>query len=375
MRPSDLLRLAVCLLVCLPVLAQSKPPERAVTCANCHQEEGTSQPATQMGQALMLPGSNSVLDTHPKMAFRTGQFSYSVETRQGKSFYNVSDGAQTISAPILWALGAQAQTWVLLRDGKMYESLVSFYPSIDGLDFTTGDEHIDPKTLDQAFGRPMSGEEAKSCFGCHSTGAVVDHKLNLASLQPGLTCEHCHQGASAHLASIVKGDLSTMPRKLGQLSAEDTSNFCGQCHRSWETVVRSHWRGPANVRFQPYRLANSKCFNGADARIRCTSCHDPHQKVVHRSSYYDAKCLACHAPLLPNVPTSGTTASATLEPVSAAPSSTTAAAVTPAHGKVCPVAKANCSSCHMPKVTLPSGRLEFSDHDIRVIKPGEPYPN
>jgi hypothetical protein len=318
------------------------------------------QPETQMGLAMELPGTMAALNSHPKLTFRSGPFFYTIETHDGKSQYTVTDGTTTISVPIVWALGAQAQTWVLERDGKMFESMVSYYPSLKGLEFTTGDEHIDPKTLDQAFGRPMSGEEAKACFGCHATNALVDHKLNLTSLKPGLTCEHCHAGANAHLAGIVQGDMSSVPKDLGKLSSEDMANFCGQCHRSWETVVRNRWRGSSAVRFQPYRLANSKCFNGTDPRISCVACHNPHQKVVRDASFYDAKCLACHAPPLPNLPPS--------MPV-------TATSASSPHPKSCPVAKANCTTCHMPKVTLPSGHLEFSDHQIRIVKAGEPYPN
>jgi len=39
------------------------------------------------------------------------------------------------------------------------------------------------------------------------------------------------------------------------------------------------------------------------------------------------------------------------------------------------VAKENCVSCHMPKVLLPGGHMKFTDHEIRVVKAGEPYPN
>jgi formate-dependent nitrite reductase cytochrome c552 subunit len=43
--------------------------------------------------------------------------------------------------------------------------------------------------------------------------------------------------------------------------------------------------------------------------------------------------------------------------------------------KACPIAKANCVSCHMPKVELPNGLITFTDHQIRVVRPGDPYPN
>jgi hypothetical protein len=296
----------------------------------------------------MLPGENTVLQSHPKLTFRSGPFSYSVETSGAKSEYTVTDGSRTISVPIRWGFGAGSQTWLLERDGKMYESLVSYYLSLNALDFTTGDEHIDPKSLDEAFGRPISDMEARSCFGCHTTNSVVAGKLNPTAAQPGLECEHCHTGVTTHLAGVMHGDLSSVPPSLKKMSTEDLSNFCGQCHRSWETVVRGHWRGPVNVRFQPYRLALSRCFDGTDPRIKCVACHDPHKQVVRDPAFYDGKCLACHAPAVS----------------AGAP-----------QGKSCPVAKSNCQSCHMPRTTLPSGHLDFTDHFIRIVKPGESYPD
>jgi hypothetical protein len=323
-----------------------------VTCASCHSSEAFSQPETQMGRAMQVPGHNAVLSAHPVLSFRSGPYVYSVETRNGQSRYSVSDGKQILSLPILWAMGAEAQTWILERDGRMYESMVSYYPMLKGLFTTVGDEKMAPKSLEEAIGRPLSDEDAKTCFSCHSTNAIVDHKLNLSSLTPGLTCEHCHVGsmehlknAAAHLKNAATGDSDPGMKSLSDMSTEDFSDFCGSCHRTWELVTRAGWRGTSNVRFQPYRLANSKCYDGADPRISCVACHDPHRQVVRDTAYYDSKCLACH---------------------------TTPAQ---AHAKVCPVAKTNCSSCHMPKTPFPGGHFVFTDHQIRVVKPNEPYPN
>ncbi len=339
--------------------AKGKAATEKQSCASCHLTEATMQPLSQMGRAMAHPGQNDVLKSNPKLAFREGAFSYSVETTGNKSEYVVSDGTQSIRLPILWALGAQAQTWVLERNGQLFESRVSFYPLIHGLGITTGDEKLDPKTLEEAIGRPMSNEETKLCFGCHTTGvdqqsnpSMTEHRINLAALKPGVTCEHCHMDAAAHFAAILAdADNVPIPKKLGEMSAEDTSNYCGQCHRTWETVVRSHWSGQSDVRFQPYRLANSRCYNGTDARISCVACHNPHEKIVRDSASYDPKCLACHAPGAKPAETEGV------------------------HAKVCPVAKSNCSSCHMPKVPLPNKLMELTDHQIRVVKAGEPFPN
>ena len=352
MRTGKLFCVALLLLGRTAAATDSQQP---VACGNCHKAQAFAQPLTPMGQAMQLPGKNALLEKHPRLTFRDGVYTYTVETANGKSVYTVGDGKRSISLPVLWSMGAQAQTWVLERDGQMYESAVSYYPSLDGLSITTGHEQLAPKTLDEAIGKPLSATIARECFNCHATGAVVDHRLDLTSLKPGVGCEHCHVGANEHMAAIMQGDLSPKtPPPLGEMSSENLSNFCGQCHRSWELVVRSRWSGVANVRFQPYRLANSKCFNGTDPRISCVACHDPHQPLEKSASYYDAKCLACHAP-----------------------PSTAMTAATPGarHPTSCPVAKTNCTSCHMPRVQVTNGHIEFTDHQIRVVKPGDPYPN
>lgn len=310
-----------------------------------------------MGQALRLAASDPLFKTHPRMMVQKGQFSYSIDTRGGKTIYSVGDGSARISEPIMWAFGDQSQTYVLERDGKFYESLVSYFKPLDALDTTIGDAVIQPKTLEEAFGRPLANSEVTSCFGCHSTGSVVGHRLHFESLQPGLTCEHCHTGAAKHLAGFISGKPSYIPPDLNKLSPEDVSTFCGQCHRTWQTVVRNKWLGPINVRFHPYRLALSKCFDGSDKRMSCIACHDPHQEVARNDKSYDSKCLACHS--------SG--AKLSLGMIAAHPRATAM--------PVCPVAKTNCVSCHMPKVPLPGGHQDFTDHFIRVVVAGEPYPD
>ena len=332
---------------------QMQTKDIASACSGCHASQSQTQPQTPMGRALQLPGTDPTLNSHPKLTFQKFGFTYAVETKDGQSTYSVTDGTRTITLPIRWSFGKGAQTWMFERDGVYYESLVSYYPLIDALDITTGDESITPTTLDQAVGRKLRPSEPKDCFGCHSTGAVTNGQLALNHMETGVTCEHCHAGASSHMISAVQGEgLETAPPDLKKLTTEDISNFCGQCHRSWETVVRGKWRGEINVRFQPYRLTNSKCFNGTDPRISCIACHDPHKDLVTDTAAYDGKCLACHAT-----------------------KNTPVAANSQATVKACPVATNNCASCHMPVVKLPNGLMSFHDHLIRIVKPGAPYPD
>jgi cytochrome c554/c'-like protein len=343
--------------ITLPALAQTQPANSSSACLSCHRAQTIDQPLTPMGRALMLPGTNPVVKDHPKLTVRKGDYSYIVETRGDTTTYSVTDGARTISIPVRWSFGLGGQTWILEHDGELYESLVSYYPNVGGLDTTIGDERIVPHTLEEAMGRKLAAGETKACFGCHASNAVNDRKLTLETMKPGVTCEHCHAGANTHLLDAVQGEFSTAPPKLGQLSSEDLSNFCGQCHRTWEGVVRGHFHGEINVRFQPYRLANSKCFDGTDPRISCVACHDPHKNVVREDSTYDPKCLACHGSVSTTHPASTQSAPAAAQP------------------KACPVANANCVSCHMPKVQLPGGHMTFTDHEIRIVKPGDAYPN
>jgi hypothetical protein len=342
--------LAAAIGLALQAAACAAPPPTKATCETCHRKEARSQPKTGMGIGLQLPPDQVTLKEHSPLTYVSNGYKYIIERRDGVSIYTVSDGANSLALPIRYAFGVSAQTYVLEYGGRFYESLVSYYPGVGGLAITMGSERLRPHTLVEAMGRETSNEETVSCFGCHSSGAVSQGKLTLESIRPGLDCEHCHTGANAHLEAMPQGKQASaaMPRKLGEMSAEDMSNFCGACHRTWDAVVRLRTWGEVNVRFQPYRLANSKCFLGNDKRISCTSCHDPHADLVRDDAGYDRNCLACHA----KAPAAGGVAT-----------------------KSCPVSDNKCVSCHMPKVELPGSHSVFTDHQIRIVHAGDRYPN
>ena len=335
----------------LPAWGQAAAKEKpALVCAQCHQAQAKTQPDTPMGHALETVADCDILRAHPKLTFREGAYSFEIVRKGDQSIYTVTDGSQTITVPIGWAfgLGSAGQTYVFERDGYFYESRVSYFEAVNGLDLTMGAANIHPKTIDEAAGRKMEGVAARECFACHATNAVDKNRMTLDRMEAGVRCERCHVGAEQHAAAIKAGDAKAamaIPR-LSKLDTEEMSNFCGQCHRTWETIALDGPKGVLNVRFQPYRLTDSKCYDAADPRIKCVACHDPHQNVVSNAAYYDSKCLACHA----------------------------AGAHTPAL-KACPVAKANCVTCHMPLVDLPGAHKKFTDHQIRIVRANEPYPN
>jgi hypothetical protein len=59
-----------------------------------------------------------------------GRCSYRIEREGAQSHYSVSDGDGTLTMPIRWAMGASTglgQTYILEKDGEMYESRVSYF--------------------------------------------------------------------------------------------------------------------------------------------------------------------------------------------------------------------------------------------------------
>ena len=293
-----------------------------------------------MSQAAETPANSAILASHPKLTFVSGRYSYALNRDGDSTTYTVTDGNGTLLLPILWAFGrgSAEQTYVLRIGGDVIESRVSFYSAIDGLDITLGASE-EPKTLKEAAGRPLDPASLASCFSCHTTGAVENLKVQFDHVRVGVRCDNCHEGALRHAAAILSGDTAHAGMKsLKNLSSERIGNFCGRCHRTSEDVLAMDLPAVLTVRFQPYRLALSRCYDETDRRIGCTACHNPHQPVVHNAAAYDAKCLACHA------------------------------ADKQTKHRPCPQATSNCTSCHMPRVELPHAHQSFADHNIRVVR-------
>jgi len=336
------------------------------SCVACHTEKSLSQSKTAMAHSLGLPGGNRVLQSHPHMSFRAGPYTYEIITDGKQSNFLVTDGKQTITEPITYVFGDArvAQTYVLKHDGRLYEGRVSYYSAIDGLDWTIGDVLNPAPSLEAAFGRDITGDEAKNCFSCHGTGAVFDGKLQLEHLTPGVTCEACHGPGETHVVIMQfgsgEGSSIFAPESLNPdtLSQE----FCGACHRSANTVgMMPDLGGIVNVRFQPYRLAGSRGHDNNDPRLACTACHDPHIDLSLQAADADSKCTVCHALHHSGPAPVANSTRATNHLVTHAP-------------KSCPVAETHCYSCHMPKVEIPGTHFKFTDHRIRIVRAGEPYP-
>lgn len=341
----------------------------SAACANCHREKSQSYSHTAMANALTPAAQSKILLAHPRMTFRTGAYSYEVVNDGGESSYRVTDGKETMGEPLLYSFGNAhvAQTYIFRHNGRLFESRVSYYTAIDGLDWTVGDALQQPPSLEAALGRDISGDEARNCFSCHGTAAVVNAKLQLDGLVPGVTCEACHGPGEKHSAAKLLDPEAVSPIFNPKTLDPETlsQEFCGACHRDVDTVaMMPDLGGINNVRFQPYRLFNSRGHDPKDPHFACTACHDPHLDLSQQEAANDANCKACHDANTMNQTTrtrqntdkSGGKSGARLS------------------GKKCPVRNDGCVSCHMPKVELPGAHFKFTDHRIRIARSGEPYP-
>jgi len=317
-----------------------------------------------MAHASSSAAASEMLRQHSDVSLQFGPYHYEIETAQ-KSVVKISDDKSSLSEDLLWALGAghMGQTYLYQQNGSFYEGHVSFYSVPPALDVTPGQPRTTPQSLEDAAGRRLSSDEAHLCFACHTTASTTKNQFDPGNLVPGVTCEGCHGPGASHAALAHSGSdepgLILNPSRLDRVASVD---FCGACHRTWEDVVAGGLTraGVFNVRFAPYRLENSKCWKKGDRRITCVACHDPHQPLVRDAASYDSRCLACH---------SGAIAKSTTD------KGTSAKKTTSARLKgVCPVGRSNCVACHMPIVEPPNLHSAFTDHWIRIVRKGAPYP-
>ncbi len=332
----------------------------AQVCATCHAGKVASQKTTAMAQTSMHAADADILHEHPKLNFSVGKYLYEIRNAGNQNLYTVTNGAQTLTANLLWAFGngRVGQSYLFKKDdGNFYEARVTYFATLKNLHFTPSRELISPKDVEEAMDRPVPKSEVERCFACHSTASSVGSHLDEEKLMLGVSCEACHGPGAKHVAAAQVANMAGTPDaargtifNAAQLNPVDAVDFCGACHATFWDVKLTGAKGVSTAKSQPFRLEESKCWRNGDARLTCTACHDPHVPLQTESSSYDGACLQCHA-------VSG------VKPTATQP------------GKTCPVAVKDCATCHMPKVYVPEMHYAFPDHRIRVVPPGEAYPD
>lgn len=333
-------------------------------CARCHREIAASQPQSRMAQAASVPSQTRPLQPDRPIETSADGIMTRISTTADASTYTVSRGPETQSGQIAWAVGAGKMgiTFLLQRGGSFYESQMTWFAALNGLDLTPGHTQSPLTDLKTAFGDPQSTQDAAQCLACHTTRSSQKGRFTPQAAIPGITCEACHGPGAAHVRAMDEGRIEEGRAALLNpiaLQPVEQLDFCGACHRAPRDITDAKDFTPINIRFQPYRLSKSRCWSasasGPDPRLACTACHNPHQKLEEDPAAYDAKCLACHA-------------NRGAQPATAIHSSSDRKQA------ACPVAAADCVKCHMPRYNVAPMHGAFTDHDIRIVRPGEKFP-
>jgi len=171
---------------------------------------------------------------------------------------------------------------------------------------------------------PVAGLKKADCGSCHD--AVSSHRVMHGPVASG-DCAACH---------IV--DNTPGRRRIAIKNAApngDTTALCVSCHEdNAERLKQAHRHAPV-------------------AAGKSTACHDPHGSEFRYQLADEGNRASCHRAGNPianaTVPDTGSK-------------------------RPCPVAKQQCTTCHMPKIALPGSHFEFTDHRIRINRPGTPFP-
>jgi len=333
-------------------------------CADCHSAIESAQSESEMAKAAFRLSGGAAGDPAPG-DYVQGPYTYRFtpsKTSPGYSLEATSNG-QSISAPIAWTfgVGVHGQTYILDTKDGLTESQASSFTAIHRAALSPGHKPVEEGQLENALGLPLKAGDAVKCFACHTTASSVNAKLNAAEAVPGIQCEACHGPGLEHVNAAVAGQKEQARQAIfnpASLTPTGANDFCGSCHRTMMDVVMNEPEpGPFTIRFQPYRLEESRCWKSTkDARLTCTACHDPHTPMVRDTHFYDQKCLSCHS-LRKDAKHDASRSSRTVP------------------AKICPKATENCVVCHMPKSNVSEMNSAFVDHFIRIVRPGERIPN
>ncbi len=301
-------------------------------CASCHQSIAKRYATHPMGRSLTPIAHEPLLDGQggARAWFVRDGIEFVVERQDDRVIHREiqRDGKGNVladtSAEVHFAMGSgrQGRSYLINRDGLIFQSSISWFTSKKAWDLSPGFERNQ-----EHFFRPVG----PACLSCHvNAAAPVEHTINRYQ-EPvfrgqAIGCERCHGPGEQHVAARQKGpargaaDYTIVnPRHLEPTLREAV---CQQCHLQGETRLARYGKGFFDYRpglplhdfvavfAQPPELADggksvshveqmelSRCYKESGGRLGCISCHEPHELPAQqrRVAHYRGQCLSCHS--------------------------------------------------------------------------------
>ncbi len=255
-----------------------------------------------MAKAAFRPGNHPLFALFENQAAGAGRLRFTYGWIGSRFGVTVSNAGQEKRIPIDWAFGAgvYAVTFLSKVDANRYlEHRVSYYPDTGRLDFTPGRAQLDFRDPTEAGGHYNDRAEAFRCIACHTTGTRIDSRNgNIVIGELGVRCEACHGSGRMHVEAARQQNLSEARKRIQNpqhYSAAQILAFCGNCHRLPPSDrAKVDWKDPANTRFQPVGLSQSRCYL-TSVSLSCITCHDSHSNARHQDAQFYARiCVGCH---------------------------------------------------------------------------------
>lgn len=349
------------------------------SCQSCHQKIYDSFLETGMGKSFYLPdptktiesfGPESIVYDAPSdfyyRPFWTGNEFWVEEFRlKGKDTVHV----RREKVDYIVGSGHQTRSYIMNRDGRLYEMPITWYVARQKWDLSPGYEGGHNTRFDREIG--------EECMACHTGHIQYDDRTTnrFTAISLGIDCEKCHGPGQVHIDRMQRDEIVDVGEEIdwsivnpAKLGVKEQFDVCQQCHLQGVVVAEE---GKSVLDFRPgmslpsvfnifieqydddqafgiashaERLIQSKCFQQSGEKLTCTTCHDPHKSIaITDSMVYVRQCQQCHKP--------GETM------VCAAP------------GEQQAVANGNCITCHMPRGgTSDIPHVTFTDHRIRVVR-------
>jgi tetratricopeptide (TPR) repeat protein len=342
------------------LLPEPSPYVGSARCAPCHREIHRAYDGTRHtrsfhhdGGLLELPMPDGPLadPDDPKVTHTLARQGQRIEVQ-------TKAGDRVFQMVVAYAFGTPRRYLTMIgRDEQQnYRALrLSSYQTATGVGWgrTSGDVGRG-EAIDDVRGQKIELRDGVvRCLYCHVTQSrdyrdpPPEGGPGPEARDPGIGCERCHGPVGNHVQAIEADFPDRAIINVASAPAETSIASCAECHIvGSRSVIESAPEDPTFARSPGLTLTFSRCYTSSSGGMTCLTCHDPHREAEHSASFYEAKCLTCHA-----------------RPAEAPVAKPAGRRAT------CPVSPAqDCLGCHMPKVPFPDLHTSLTDHSIRVRK-------